>query len=204
LFVRDEYGRRLESFGVRARGIVAHGLERGLGRDDIGADLAAAAERAFVDRGRAYWNVVAASFVGEGRSLSQLSSYVEAGIDRYVFSAILDEVTTDVCRWMDGKVLQTRDAVRMFERMEASDDPLAIKRERPWVRERVSHDGVRELVVRRGDVVTTLAAIERSGVGVRDDRGSFARAIDDRDLAPSGISLPPLHGCCRSTTHALV
>lgn len=38
-FVRDEYGRRREEFSRRARDIVAAGAERGLGRDDIVAEL---------------------------------------------------------------------------------------------------------------------------------------------------------------------
>src|SRR5258708_4771028 len=90
LFVRDEYGRRLESFGEQARRIVARGLEQGLGRDDIAEDLAAAADVALIGRSRRYWDVVAASFIGEGRSLSQISAYAEARIDRYVLLAILD------------------------------------------------------------------------------------------------------------------
>ncbi|MFI5297482.1 MAG: head morphogenesis protein [Polyangiales bacterium] len=200
--VTDAYGRRLEAFGDRARGIVARGLEQGLARDDIAADLASAADRALVSNLRSYWDVVAASFIGEARSFSQMSSYAEAGIERYVISAVLDEVTTDACRFLDGKVLRTADALGTFERLEASDDPLAIKRERPWVRERQSGDGVRELVVTRGSTATTLAAVERSGVGARDDRGAFTRTVDARDLAPAGIGLPPYHGLCRSSTLA--
>ena len=110
LFVRDEYGRRLETFGDQARRIVARGLEQGLGRDDIAEDLASAASAALVTRARPYWDVVAASFIVEGRSLAQVSGYAEAGIDRYVLLAVLDEHTTDTCRFLDGKVLQTADA----------------------------------------------------------------------------------------------
>jgi SPP1 gp7 family putative phage head morphogenesis protein len=200
LFVRDEYGRRLESFGEQARRVVARGLEQGLGRDAIADDLAAAAESALVTRARSYWDVVAASFVGEARSLSQISSYAEARIERYVLLAVLDEHTTDTCRFLDGKVLQTADAVRTFERIEAAEDPLALKRERPWVRERLGEDGKRQLAVDRGGDSTVLAVVERSGVGARDDRGAYSRAVSSRDLAPAGVGFPPFHGLCRTTT----
>ena len=200
LFVRDEYGRRVDSFGDQARRIVARGLAEGLGRDDIAADLAATAEAALVTRARPYWDVVAASFMGEGRSLSQLSAYAEAGIDRYVLLAVLDEHTTDTCRFLDGKVLQTADALRTFERLDASDDPLAIKRERPWVRERLGDDGKRHLLVDRDGEAAVLAVVERSGVGAREDRGAYSRALSSRDLAPAGIGFPPFHGFCRTTT----
>jgi SPP1 gp7 family putative phage head morphogenesis protein len=200
LFVRDEYGRRVQSFGEHARRIVARGLEQGLGRNDIAEDLAEAADASLIARARPYWDVVAASFIGEGRSLSQISGYAEAGIDRYVLLAVLDEHTTDTCRFLDGKVLQTQDALRTFDRLEASDDPLVIKRERPWVRERTGDDGKRHLVVDRDDADTVLAIVERSGVGARDDRGAYSRALSGRELAPAGIGFPPFHGFCRTTT----
>lgn len=200
LFVRDEYGRRIESFGEQARRVVARGLEQGLGRDDIAEDLARAADIALIGRTRPYWDVVAASFIGEGRSLSQISAYAEARIDRYVLLAVLDEHTTDTCRFLDGKVLQTTDAMRTFERMEASDDPLVIKRERPWVRERLGDDGKRHLVVDRDGDASVLAVVDRSGVGARDDRGAYSRAMTGRELAPAGIGFPPFHGFCRTTT----
>lgn len=202
LFVRDELGRRVDTLSERAREVVARGLERGLGRADLAEELATAAEAALVTRSRPYWEVVAASFLGESRSLSQLSAYAEARIERYVISAILDEHTTDTCRFLDGKVMQTADGLRAFERLERATEPLAIKQERPWVRERVGEDGKRGLFVDRGDESTLLGVVERSGVGARDDRGSYSRALSSRELAPAGIGFPPFHGLCRTTTVA--
>lgn len=202
LFVRDELGRRADAMTERARDIVARGLERGLGRDDIAEELATAAEGTLLTSGRPYWEVVAASFVGEGRSLSQISAYAEAGIERYVLSAILDEHTTDTCRFLDGKVLQTADALRTFDRLDRATEPMAIKDVRPWVHERAGEDGKRTLVVERGRESTLLGVVERSGVGARDDRGAYSRAVSSRDLAPAGIGFPPFHGLCRTTTVA--
>lgn len=202
LFVRDEYGRRLDWFGIEAKRVVARGLEDGLGRDEIAGELARAANAAMVQRPASYWDVIASSFVGESRSLSQISSYAEAGIERYMLSAVLDEHTTDTCRFLDGKVLQTDDAIRMLDRMESSDEPAAIKQIRPWVRERFGEDGKRTLVVHRDGERNVLAVVERSGVGARDDRGAYSRAVSGRDLAPAGIGFPPFHGLCRTTTVA--
>jgi SPP1 gp7 family putative phage head morphogenesis protein len=196
LFVRDEYGRRLESFGQEARRVVARGLQEGWGRDDIAEDLSRAASASLVQRSTSYWNLVAASLVGESRSLSQISSYAEAGIERYMISAVLDEVTTDTCRFLDGKVIQTADALRTFERLETSEDPMALKQERPWVREKAGEDGQRHLMAGQ----KLLAVIERSGLGVRDDRGSYSRALSGRELAPAGVGFPPFHGYCRTST----
>lgn len=200
LFVRDEYGRRLDWFGIEAKRVVARGLEDGLGRDEIAGDLARAANAAMVQRSASYWDVIASSFVGESRSLSQISAYAEAGIERYVISAVLDEHTTDTCRFLDGKVIQTTDALHMFDRMESAADPAAIKRIRPWVRERSGQDGKPALVVDRDGARSLVAVVERSGIGLRDDRGDYSRALSGRDLAPAGIGFPPFHGLCRTTT----
>lgn len=200
LFVRDEYGRRIEALGLEARRVVARGLEQGLGRAQLAEDLAAAAGASLTRRSQSYWEIIAASFVGESRSLSQLSAYAEAGISRYVISSVLDEHTTDTCRFLDGKVIRTDDGLRAFDRLETSDDPLAIKQVRPWVRERSGEDGKRVLVFDRAGERSVLAVVERSGVGVRDDRGTYSQALSGRELAPAGIGFPPFHGLCRSST----
>src|SRR5690606_14061224 len=103
-FVRDEYGRRIEGFGTEARRIVAAGLEEGLGRDDIAEALEQAARGALVDRAPFYWETVASSFISQGRSYAQMSSYAEAGIQHYRIEAVLDERTTEICRYLDGKL----------------------------------------------------------------------------------------------------
>ncbi len=192
LFVHDEYGRRLDTFGKKVREAVARGLEQGLGRSEIADDLSQAAEAALVQSSTSYWEVVAASFVGESRSFSQVSAFAEAGIAKYVFSAVLDQHTTNVCRFMDGKVLQVADALGILNRLEASDDPATLKTLRPWARDRRGEDGKTRLVV--GAMV--LSTIERSGVGTKDDRGDYSSVTSSGQLA--GL-MPPLHGYCRST-----
>ncbi len=198
-FVRDEYGRRHDALGIEARRIVAQGLEQGLGRDDIAADLEKAASAAMIGKAPGYWEVVASAFAGEGRSFAQVSAFAEAGIERYVLSAILDERTTDLCRFMDGKEFAVGNALLAFDRQAGLEEPEAIKQLRPWVRERLNEEtGARELGVKRGEGWTRIAVIERSGVGVRDGRGSFSQALGNAQLAGLGIFAPPFHGHCRS------
>lgn len=198
-FVRDEYGRRLDDFGERAREIVATGLEQGLGRDDIASDLQHAAEVAFVNRSKPYWDVVASAFIGQGRSFAQMSSYAEAGIESYVFEAVLDEVTTPVCRFMHGKVFSVRGALARFDQVEQMDKPEDIKRVMPWVREGVDKESGRSLLYvdgARGRM--PIAEVIRSGVGAPNDRGEFRAMVSDKTLNAAGVGLPPLHGQCRA------
>lgn len=198
-FVRDEYGRRLDGLGEEARRVVAEGLEAGLGRADIAADLGRAAEAALVTRPSFYWEVIAGAFVANARSLAQVSAFAEAGIQRYVFSAVLDERTTETCRFLDGKTFSVNDALGRFDRIERLEQPEDIKAEQPWVREAIDPDtGRKVLYVDRGGVRTPLAEVVRSGLGASDDRGEFARGRSERELMDLGVSFPPLHGLCRS------
>lgn len=200
-FVRDEYGRRNDAFGERARQIVADGLEAGLGREDIAADLERAAQDVLAGRSSFYWEVVAGSFVSRGRSFAQMSSYAEAGIDRYLIEAVLDERTTEICRFLHGKSFSVATGLRTFERVDA--EPDLIKDLTPWVREAIDpQTGAKTLFVDRGDERVRVADVTRSAVGTRDDRGEFGRGLSERDLANLGISFPPYHGLCRTTTVA--
>ncbi len=195
LFVRDEYGRRLDVFGREARQVVASGLERGLGRPDIARELEAAARAALIDRAPFYWEVVASAFVGQGRSFAQVSSYAEAGVERYRIEAVLDERTTHICRFLHGKTFGVADALRMFEQVERLDQPEDIKRLLPWVRERL--DGERLTLHGAG---TPIAEVTRSALGSRDDVGEFRPRLSDDRLGDAGIGFPPFHCLCRSTT----
>jgi len=203
VFVRDEYGRRLDQFGTEARRIVAEGLEAGLGRDDIAGDLRRAAKAAFVEKSPFYWEVVAGAFISNGRSFAQMSSYAEAGIERYIIEAVLDERTTEICRFLHGKTFSVKDALGRFDRIEAMESPEDIKQVQPWVREALDPDtGRKALFVDRGDDRIPITEVTRSAFGTRDDRGEFRGSLSEREMMDLGISFPPYHGLCRTTTVA--
>lgn len=200
-FVRDEYGRRLDELGAEARRVVAEGLEAGLGRQEIAVDLARAAQNALVTRPAFYWEVVAGAFVANGRSLAQMSAYAEAGIQRYLIEAVLDEKTTEICRYLHGKEFEVGAALQRFDRIERLDRPEDIKAEAPWVREALDPDtGTKFLYVERDGARTRIAEVARSAVGTSDDPGEFRRGRDSAELMDMGVSFPPYHGLCRSTT----
>jgi SPP1 gp7 family putative phage head morphogenesis protein len=199
LFVRDEYGRRLDTFGREARQVVASGLERGLGRVDIAGELEAAARAELIDRAAFYWEVVASAFIGQGRSFAQVSSYAEAGIQRYRIEAVLDERTTHICRYLHGKTFAVADALQKFEQVERLENPEDIKQALPWVRER--RDGDRLLLTAAG---AAIADVTRSAMGIRDDVGEFRPRLAEAQLGDAGVGFPPFHGMCRSTTLAVV
>jgi len=200
-FVRDEYGRRHDVFGQRARQIVAEGLKAGLGREDIGRDLERAAREVIAGRGSFYWEVVAGSFVSRGRSFAQLSAYAEAGIDRYIIEAVLDERTTEICRFLHGKTFSVSQGLSTFEQVEQNPD--AVKELTPWVRDGVDAKGRQVMFVDRGGGRTRrVAVVDRPGFGTRDARGSYSAGLSTARLQEIGVSFPPYHGLCRTTTVA--
>jgi SPP1 gp7 family putative phage head morphogenesis protein len=202
-FVRDELGRRVDGFGEAARRVVAEAVQQGLGRKDVAERLERAASAALIERSPFYWETVASSFIARGRSFAQMSSYAEARVERYRILAILDESTTVQCRYLHGKVFSVARALEHFERVEALDDPEAIKDTMPWLRLGRDPDSQREvLFVKVRGKRRPLAEVTRSAVGTRDDPGEFRSLATDERLGELGIGFPPYHGLCRTTTLA--
>lgn len=197
-FIRDHYGIRRDEMAARAREVVARGLEEGRGRDAIAAALRSELGGS-VMRGDSYWQVVAGQFTNSARVFSEIGAFQEAGVESYVFSAVLDEVTTDECRFYDGQVFPLSTAIAARDRLSSLSDPDDVYRVAPWVRSGTMEDGSRAIYVDRGNGREVLATIERSGVGARDDRGSYSGALSGAALASMTPPMPPLHANCRST-----
>jgi hypothetical protein len=199
-FVTDAYGRRSEAFSAMAREKVAQGLEQGLGRADIAADLQRMTGAAALNRGPDYWRVVSAAFMNRGRVGSLVSAFDEAKIESYRFRAVLDQKTTLVCRYMDGQTFSVRGAVDTIKRTMAAENPEEIRNLQPWVESGKDAEGNAIIYYKNPDGSRQVVAdVLRSGVGRNDDRGEFRSRMDTKGLETSGISMPPLHRTCRST-----
>ena len=198
-FVRDEFGRRQVGFSRSAREIVSKGLEQGLGRDAITANLRRTLGARGLRRSKNYWNVVSMSFANHARTFTEISGFEEAKIDRYRWDSILDEVTTDECRFMHNKVFSTQAAVEQIQKLDRLKDPEAIKEEKPWMRIAQDPNGNRVLFIERNGRKQPIAQVTESAVGTKDERGRFSRPVSNKKLEEFGVALPPIHGLCRST-----
>lgn len=197
-FIRDEFGRRRKQFSRQSRAIVSEGLTKGLGQKQIAEDL----ERRLgfdVKKSGNYWTTVANSFVNRARSWAQLSSYRDAGIQKFQFEAVLDEVTTETCRFIHGKIFSVARGLDKFAEVEKKRQPEAVKEVTPWVRTVTNEDGDRVLAFQRGGKQVEVATIKESGVGTSDKVGTFSGGMSNKDLQDNGLTTPPLHGLCRST-----
>lgn len=198
-FVRDAYGTQRDELSATAREIVARGLEQGLGRDAIARDLEASLGQQ-TQRSTAYWSVIATAFVNTARTTSQLNAFAEAGIQQYRFEAVMDEVTTDQCRYYHDKVFTVSGGISAMTRLTQSATLQELRATNPWVR--VGNDGGGSyLYVDRGEGAgrEIVARIDRSGFGNRDDAGSYSGGWTAQKLEQEAIPFPPLHANCRST-----
>lgn len=199
LYIKDEYGRRADALDAYARKVVTDGLEAGLGSEDISAKLAKDVRLAYLGRVESYWEVIATAFANHARTATQINSFQEAGVITYKFVAVLDQVTTDICRYMDGRTFSTAEAAARQRQIETVEDPEEIKSLRPWVNRGVDGSGNDVLYYKKGEERITVARIEHSAVGLANAIGSFSHGLSDAQLEAAGLSIPPLHGRCRST-----
>lgn len=201
-FIRQSTGKRTEKLSAKARSIVTRGLREGLGNDVIAKDLKAHFAQN-IPRPISYWRTVADSFVGRARTTSQIYSYEDASIESLEVVAVIDEVTTDQCRFMDGKVFSVSSARAMLDSLSELEDPEEVRYANPWIRKGRDANGGMHLFVPHADGShTSIAKIERSGMGKVDDRGSFSNTKSSAELSKLGVPCPPFHGRCRTTVVA--
>jgi SPP1 gp7 family putative phage head morphogenesis protein len=199
-FIRDEYGRRQVAFSEKARQIVSRAIAQGLGRDEISRQLREAFRNTAVNRSAFYWDVVASAFVGRARSLAEVSSYADSGISHYLIVAVLDEVTTDICRFLHGKRFSVGASMAQFARIERLRDPERIKFEQPWLQVRQDRRGNRVIVVptESGDVRVAVVEDSAERKHAKDERGRFRNGMSAAKLETVNVGPPPYHCLCRT------
>ncbi|NIO76638.1 MAG: hypothetical protein GTN69_12330 [Armatimonadetes bacterium] len=113
-YIRDYYGRVEPSMSARMREVAAEGIEQGLGTTEIARNIRREVGGTLKGLSNAYYNVVSNAVCMRSRTFSQLGSFRDAGIERFVFDAVLDEVTTDTC-FVAGTLIRTPDGERPIE-----------------------------------------------------------------------------------------
>ena len=116
--------------------------------------------------------------------------------------AVLDEVTTDICRFLHGKIFAVSQGLKQFETVEANPDDLGNLA--PWVRSARDDEGRKTLFVEQNGKRRPIAEVTRSGFGTADSQGEYGRTLSNEELSNLGISYPPFHGLCRSDLVAIL
>ena len=190
-FLRDEFGRRADALTARGRTIVERGLREGVARDVIARDLRMELPGLWDAYGKNYSRAVASVAVNRARSFAEVKTYVTAGVHSLEVQAVLDERTTEICRGMDGQIIDVHLADAQVDAAASVGNPQDIARVSPFMRVSTNQrTGVRSIVTTNG---ARVADVLRSGVGRLDDRGQMAFHRMGNQLPAIGVGPPPYH-----------
>lgn len=197
-WARDSMGRINDRTTLAARKIIASGLKEGLGNADIARNLRKNIPDLYEMRTGQYSETVANVAVQRARTGAQLTTYEQAGVQVLEIQAVLDERTTEQCRFMDGQIIEVADARAVYDAGINVANPEDIASVNPFIEERRDkRTGERWLQTANG---AKLATIDRSGKGTLDDRGSMRQHISSKGFGKAGIGMPPYHFRCRTYT----
>lgn len=199
-YIRDATGRIVDGPVAQAiRDKVAEGVRDGLDQRTIAGDIGKVVAGTTAARSRDYLVMASSVATARARSYGVLKSFEEAAISYTEFRAVLDEVTSQVCRFMHKRRFEVRAQLQRFD--DVARAPLgAVKEIQPFMR--VGRDGEGQRAVGVRDPGTRefvpFASVTRSGLGVKDDPGEFRPLVSDSRIQALGCCTPPLHPHCRS------
>lgn len=199
-YIRDAMGRIVDGPVAQSiRDKVAEGIRDGLDQRTIASDLSKVVSGTTAARSRDYLVMASSVATARARSYGVLKSFEEALITTTRFVAVLDEVTSQVCRFMHGRTFEVRRQLQRFvdvSRAEIGD----VTKLQPFMRVGRTDDGQRGVGIR--DATTKdfipVATITRSRVGVKGDPGEFRALVSADRMMALGCCTPPLHPHCRS------
>ena len=122
---------------------------------------------------KAYFEGLAANTMTNARVQGQIVSFAELEIEVYEIVNPMDERTTELCAWMNGKKFLVEDAVAHYGKIAGAEAPEDVRRIHPWVG------------------MEFLKGLS-SGPGWQGKK-------DSESLMDAGLGLPPYHWLCRST-----
>jgi len=191
-WIKSAYGRIYEpTLNQMAQDVIAQGY-----RADELADQMYDKFNSTLGNSKSYWGIVANQVVNTARNFGQLNSYVQANVTEYEIVAMLDERTTEYCRYMDGTVFSVSDAqekmneyIKESQSAEGSVDQKADqqKQMRPWIS--MSSGG-------KGLYANGKLLPGSNKKGGKPPAGEYGT------LLQNGLWLPPYHAHCRTTSVA--
>lgn len=200
-YVRDGLGRAVgDPLARDIRETVARGIGDGFDNRTIGKDLATLLEGQTAKRAEGYFVMAASVATARARSYGVLLSFEESLIQTTRFVAVLDEVTSQVCRFMHGRTFEVRQQLERYAQVAAAPEPEDVKRLQPFMRTGKDQDGNPSVGVRDpgSGLFVPFATVQRSGLGRKDDPGAFTPRLSPERMLAFGCCTPPLHPHCRS------
>ena len=86
-----------------------------------------------IRRSDSYWSGLAANAVTRSRGFGITEAATQAGLTQGTIRAFLDDVTSDVCRYLNGKKVLVSDMRQLRDSILSAQDPEAVKELAPWL-----------------------------------------------------------------------
>lgn len=86
-----------------------------------------------VKKDNLYWEGLSNHITTRTREFAKVSGYLQAGVTFIEIRAVLDNRTSEICRYMHGRVFKVTDARNIREKLIRTDTPDEIKRVAPWI-----------------------------------------------------------------------
>lgn len=153
-------------------------LARGLGRADVarilrgvvtGEVAGVAVPGTWPGSSAGYYRMLAGTVRNQATNFALLETFEEAGVERYVIQAVLDQRTSTICQMMHGREFSVSTGRRIANARVEADTPEDARAAAPWL---------------------TTAQVE--------NLPGFNEAPEEA-LARAGVAVPPFHGNCRTT-----
>ena len=87
-----------------------------------------------MDRAKAYWEGTAATIVTKSREMSRVEAYVKSGVTHARISTVDDHRRSEVCEFLDGKVVPVELMVKLRDELLTASSPEDVKRIKPWLK----------------------------------------------------------------------
>lgn len=124
-----------------------------------------------------YFDGVVANAVTNARAMGQLRSFADLDVERFQIVNPSDRRTCPVCSHLNGKIFTVQQGKSQMKQDLAAERPEDIKASHPWLK-------IKDILK-----ISTKPGMLSGKSGVKDSR----------DLANSGVCMPPFHFLCRCT-----
>jgi len=196
--LREQQSRRWDRHILKAAIITGMGIAAGLTAAKLVASVKDTIKQDAERAAESYSRILASIHANTVRTVANLVAFDTQGTRNFRFEAVLDERTSEVCRFMHGRVFSVPAALSAFEAAVAGGSLEELAASHPW-----AHVSGNRIFVRTGGNAKEVATVEEAGAGTAGKIGRYSTEYSDEELAALGVAVPPLHPHCRSTIVAV-
>lgn len=120
-----------ESLNETLSKAAAEVMKAGLGRDEAGKYFESILGDEF-EKTNSYWELLSDHIVTRAREFGRTSSYEKAGIEYLKIVAVIDERTSAICKFLNGKIIKVSKVVEQRNKLLKAETIEQVKKLAPW------------------------------------------------------------------------